>query len=64
MFTQSVKFYTVHCPILKSTDVLFGKGDSSNKQEMNSCSFQQVLRENLRLFFFFFFFFLHNFISI
>ena len=44
MFTQSVKF---HIPFIVTYYgvQMFEKGDSSNRQKMKGCFFQQVLRQ-------------------
>ena len=49
VFAQSVKFCTVHCHILMSTDVWtrWFINPWSNRQKMDGCSFQQRLRQNL-----------------
>ena len=48
MLTQSIKFYTFYCHILKGK--VFERGDLSNKKKINGCSFQQVSRQNLSWF--------------
>ena len=45
MFTQLIKFYTLHCHIYRIQ--MFEQGDSSNKQQMNGYSFQQLLKQHL-----------------
>ena len=48
MFTQSIKFYTFDFHIVRVQ--MFEKGDLSNREKMDGCSFQQVLEKKLSLF--------------
>ena len=51
MFTQSIKFYTFHYYVLKSTDV-WKMRFIKYTGKMNGCSFRQVLPQNLGWFLF------------
>ena len=51
VLTQSIKFYTSHYHILKSTDV-WKMRFINERVKMNGCSFPQVLRQNLGWFLF------------
>ena len=38
---------SIHYSVTYEIVKMFGKGDSSNRQKMNGCPFQQVLLQNL-----------------
>ena len=46
MFTQSIKFYTFHCHLLKRAEV-WKMWFIKQRVKMNGCCFQQVWRQNL-----------------